>query len=84
MKDWMRRLRGLKSAAIARVDATTARVDSSPVRATKALCWSRGGGKIVFVRYPRRSDSEIFVMNKDGSGQKRLTNTNNLVGDEDF
>jgi hypothetical protein len=34
----MRRFKGLKSAAIRRVEVTTARVDCSPVRATKALC----------------------------------------------
>jgi hypothetical protein len=38
MKDWMRRLRGLNDAAITRVEATTARVDFSPVRTTKTLC----------------------------------------------
>ena len=33
MKDWMRRLKGVNSAAIKRVEATTARVDCCPVRA---------------------------------------------------
>src|SRR5215217_3804320 len=35
MKDWMRRLSGLNSAAIKRVDATTASVDFSPSMSRK-------------------------------------------------
>ena len=38
MKDWKRRRKGLNRAAIKRVEATTARVDFSPVRATTTLC----------------------------------------------
>jgi hypothetical protein len=34
----MRRLKGLNSAAITRGEATTARVDFSPVRATNSRC----------------------------------------------
>lgn len=41
-------------------------------------CWSPDGSKIAFVRWTKRGDqpptSEIWVMNADGTGQKRLTN----------
>src|SRR5215212_10635093 len=38
MNDWMRLLKGVNRAAIRRVEATTARVDFSPVSRTKSLC----------------------------------------------
>ena len=44
--------------------------------------WSPDGGRIAFVRVipgpgdsPHGGDEEIFIMNADGSGVKRLTNS---------
>lgn len=35
--------------------------------------WSPDGRKVAFVRFLRRGNAEIFVMNADGSNQRRLT-----------
>ena len=43
-----------------------------------APAWSPDGRKIVFTRsrdYYRRASVELYVMNADGSGQRRLTHT---------
>jgi TolB protein len=54
-----------------------ARVDGSHVRRlarnASQPVWSPDGRKILFVRQVTRTNSELFVMNADGTHQKRLT-----------
>ena len=44
-----------------------------PVATGGSPAWSPDGRKIAFVRVLRGDNSEIYVMNADGSNQRRLT-----------
>jgi len=44
---------------------------------SEGACWSPDGLKVAFIAYDgRKRNSEIFIMNADGTDQKQLTNTN--------
>jgi Tol biopolymer transport system component len=51
-----------------------------PVGASAAPAWSPDGRKLTFVSY-RNGNSEVYVMNANGSGQRSLTRNPAFDGD---
>ncbi len=45
------------------------------IRGAEEPAWSPEGEKIAFASYAGRNNSEIYVMNADGSAQTRLTHS---------
>lgn len=59
------------------IDVSGKNVMNLSMSPAEGACWSPDGSKVAFIAQDgRKRNTEIFIMNADGSDQKQLTNTN--------
>ena len=72
-----RKLLFFASGNVCSVDVDGKNVMNLSMSSSTGACWSPDASKVAFISQDgRKRNSEIFIMNADGSDQKQLTNTN--------
>ncbi len=65
------------SGNVCSIDVNGKNVMNLSMSPAEGACWSPDGSKIAFIAQDgRKRNTEIFIMNADGTDQKQLTNTN--------